>query len=63
MQLISIHIISCLAKKPHLPIDILFSTNTAKLKGNTSTKYVENPKWRLEWTYQTVKEVDKKEQE
>ena len=63
MQLISIHIISCLAKKLLLPIDILFSTNTAKLKGNTSTKYVENPKRRLEWTYKTVKEVDKKEQE
>ena len=29
-------------RKPHLPIDILFSTNTAKLKGNTNTKYVEN---------------------
>ena len=31
-------------RKPHLPIDILFGTNTAKLKGNTSTKYVENLK-------------------
>ena len=28
--------------KPHLPIDIHFGTNTADLKGNTSTKYVEN---------------------
>ena len=26
--------------KPHLPIDTLFGTNTADLKGNTSTKYV-----------------------
>ena len=31
-------------RKPHLPIDILFGTNTADLKGNTSTKYVENLK-------------------
>ena len=29
-------------RKPHLPIGILFGTNTADLKGNTSTKYVEN---------------------
>ena len=44
-------------RKPHLPIDILFSTNTAKLKGNTSTK------WRLEWAYKTANEAVKKEQE
>ena len=31
-------------RKPCLPIDILFGTNTADLKGNTSTKYVENLK-------------------
>ena len=35
--------------KPWLPIDILFGTNTADLKGNTSTKYVENLKQRMEW--------------
>ena len=29
-------------RKPCLPIDILLGTNTADLKGNTSTKYVEN---------------------
>ena len=34
--------------KPCLPIDILFGTNTADLKGNTSTKYVENLKQRIE---------------
>ena len=32
-------------QKPCLPIEILFDTNTADLKGNTSTKYVENLKW------------------
>ena len=48
-------------RKPHLPIDILFGTNTADLKGNTSTKYVENLKQRIEWTYKTVNEVVKKE--
>ena len=29
-------------RKPCLPIGILFGMNTADLKGNTSTKYVEN---------------------
>ena len=33
-----------LGKKPCLPIDILFGTNTAEFKANTSTKYVENLK-------------------
>ena len=49
--------------KPCLPIDILFSTNTAALTGNTSTKYVENLKWRIEWSYKTINEVIKKEKE
>ena len=31
-------------RKPCLPTDILFGTNTADLKGNTSTKHVENLK-------------------
>ena len=34
-------------RKPHLPIDIHFGTNTAELTGNTSAKYAENLKWRL----------------
>ena len=50
-------------RKPHLPIDILFGMNTADLKGNTSTKYVENLKQRIEWAYKTANEVVKKEQE
>ena len=37
--------------------------NTANLKGNTRTKYVENLKLRIEWTYKTANEVVKKEQE
>ena len=33
-------------RKPHLPIDILFGTNTADLRGHkgNSTTYIENPK-------------------
>ena len=50
-------------RKPCLPIDILFGTNTADLKGGTSTKYVENLKWRIEWAYKTANGVVKKEQE
>ena len=50
-------------QKPHLPIDILFGMNTADLKDNTSTKYVENLKQRIEWAYKTANEVVKKEQE
>ena len=50
-------------RKPYLPIDIHFGTNTADLKGNTSTKCVENLKWRIEWAYKTANKVVKKEQE
>ena len=50
-------------RKPCLPIDILFGTNTAEMKGNTSAKYVENLKQRLEWPYKTANVVVKKEQE
>ena len=48
---------------PCLPIDIHFGTNTAHLKGNSSTKYIENLKWRIEWGYKTANEVNTKEQE
>ena len=48
--------------KPHLPIDLLFGTNTADLKGNSIT-YIENLKKQIEWTYQTANEAIKKEQE
>ena len=50
-------------RKPHLPIDIIFGTNASELKGNTSTKHVENLKWKLEWACKTANEVVKKEQE
>ena len=50
-------------RKPHLPIDINFDMNTEELKGNTSTKYVENPKQRLEWAHKTASEVVKREHE
>ena len=48
-------------QKPCLPIDRLFGTCTADLKGNASTKYVENLKWRIEWAYNTTNKVVKKE--
>ena len=50
-------------RKPHLPIDTLFGTNTTEFKGNTSAKYVENPKQRIAWAYKNANEVVKKEQE
>ena len=50
-------------RKPHLSIDIIFGTNTAELKGNTSTDYVEYLKQRLQWAYKTAEDVVKKEQE
>ena len=50
-------------RKPCLPIDILFGTNTADLKGNTSTKYIENLKQRIEWAYKTANEVVKEQEE
>ena len=48
--------------KPHLPIDLIFGTNTANLKGNSIT-YIENLKKRIAWGYQTANDVVKKEQE
>ena len=49
-------------QKPHSPIDLLFGTNTADLKGNSIT-YIENLKKGIEWAYQTANEAIKKEQE
>ena len=49
--------------KPCLLIDILFGTNTADLKGNSSSKYIENLKQRIEWAYKSANEVIVKEQE
>ena len=48
--------------KPQLPIDLIFGTNTANLKGNSIT-YVENLKKSMEWAYKTANDVIKKEQE
>ena len=50
-------------RKPCLSIDILFGANTADIKGNISTKYIENLKQRIEWANKTTNEVVKKEQE
>ena len=50
-------------RKPHLAIDIIFGTNTADLKGNTSAMYVENLKQRIEQAYKTANKVVKKDQE
>ena len=46
----------------HLPIDLIFGTNTADLKGSSIT-YIENLKKRMAWVYQTANDVIKKEQE
>ena len=48
-------------QKPCLPIDLIFGTNTADLKGNSIT-YIEHLK-KMEWAYQTANDVIKKEQE
>ena len=48
--------------KPCLPIDLIFGTNIADLKGNHIT-YIENLKKRMAWVYQTANYVIKKEQE
>ena len=48
--------------KPCLPIDLIFGTNTADLKGN-NISYIENLKRRIELAYQTANEVIKREQE
>ena len=63
MQLISVPYYLMPGRKPHLPIDIIFGTNTAELKGNIRTNYVKNLKCRLECMFKTGNEVVKKELE
>ena len=48
--------------KPHLPIDLIFGTNLADLKGNHIT-YIENLKKRMVWAYETTNDIIQKEQE
>ena len=48
--------------KSHLPIDLIFGTNIANLKGSSIT-YAENLKKRIAWAYKTANDVIKKEQE
>ena len=47
--------------KPCLPIDLIFGTNTADLKGSSIT-YIKNLKKRMAWVYQTANDVIKREQ-
>ena len=48
--------------KPHLPIDLIFGTNLADLKGNHIT-YTENLKNRMAWAYEIANDIVQKEQE
>ena len=45
-----------------LPIDLIFGTNLADLKGNHIT-YIENLKKRMVWAYETANDIIQKEQE
>ena len=65
MWLALVHIFLMFVREPYLPIDILFGTNTADLRGHkgNSTTYIKNLKWRIEWAYKTANEVVKREQE
>ena len=47
--------------KLHLPIDLIFGTNIASLKGNHIT-YIENLKKRMAAAYETVNDIVQKEQ-
>ena len=48
--------------KLHLPIDLIFGTNLADLKGNHIT-YIKNLKKRMAWAYKTANDITQKEQE
>ena len=48
--------------KPCLPIDLIFGTNLADLKGNHIT-YIENLKKKMAWAYETANDVIQKEHE
>ena len=48
--------------KPHLPIDLIFGTNLADLKGYHIT-YIENLKKRMSWAYETANDIIQREQE
>ena len=47
--------------KLHLPIDLIFGTNPANLKGNHIT-YVENLKKRMAWAYETANDIQKEQE-
>ena len=47
--------------KPHLPIDLIFGTNLADLKGNHIT-YIENLKKRMAWAYEIANDVQKEQE-
>ena len=51
-----------LGHKPCLPIDLIFGTNLADLKGNHTT-CIENLKKRMAWAYEIANDVVQKEQE
>ena len=48
--------------KPCLPIDLIFGTNLADLKGNHIT-YIENLKKRMAQAYETANDAIQEEQE
>ena len=48
--------------KPHLPIDLIFGTNLAGLKGNHIT-YIENLKKGMTWACEIANDIVQKEQE
>ena len=48
--------------KLHLPIELIFGTNLADLKGNHIT-YIENLKKRMAWVHETANDIIQKEQE
>ena len=50
-------------RKPRLPIDLVFGTCSAELRGNTSHKYVKDLEHRLKWAYKTANQIIAKEQD
>ena len=62
VQLDLVHIILMFGCKLCLPIDLIFGTNLADLKGNHIT-YFENLKKRMAWAYETANDIIQKEQE
>ena len=54
---VSTHTVSCMAKKPQLPINLYFCTQSGYINATTSIKFLQQLHERLGWAYKTFQQV------